>query len=213
MVFFREIPDVVTPKEILETEWKPITRIGKLVKDGRILSIDEIFAITKRIPEWQIVDWLVPDLRGYVIDVNIVQRQTDSGKRSAFRVMVAIGNLDGYIGVGIAKHKEQRMAIIKALRRAKKNLAPVLRGCGSWECRCDQPHSIPFKTEGKCGSVKVIFYPGPRGLGLVAGDVAKQLLRLAGIHDVWSKTFGNTRTHINFAQAVYNALVNTYYLL
>lgn len=213
MGIIREIPDVITPREVLEDEWKPITKLGKLVKEGQIRSIDEIFAITRRIPEWQIIDWLVPELKGYVIDVEIVQRQTDSGKRNAFRVMVAVGNQDGYIGVGLGKHAEQRMAILKALRRAKKNLAPVLRGCGSWECRCGQPHSLPFKIEGKAGSVRVIFYPGPRGLGLVAGDLAKILLKLAGVHDLWSKTFGNTRTHINFAQAVYNALVNAYYLL
>jgi len=213
MVIFREIPDVTTPREELETTWKPVTKLGKMVKEGKIRSLDEIFAITGRIPEWQIIDWLVPELRGHLIDVEIVQRQTDSGKRNAFRVMVAVGNMDGYIGVGIGKHAEQRMAILKAIHRAKKNLVPVLRGCGSWECRCGQPHSLPFKVEGKTASVRVIFYPGPRGLGLVAGDVAKILLRLAGIHDVWSQTFGNTRTHINFAQAVYDALANTYYLL
>jgi len=213
MGIVREIPDIITPREELETEWKPITKLGMLVKSGQIKSIDEIFEVTRRIPEWQIVDWLVPELRGYVIDVEIVQRQTDSGKRNAFRVMAAVGNMDGYIGVGIGKHAEQRMAILKAVRRAKKNLAPILRGCGSWECRCGRPHSLPYTIEGKAGSVRVIFYPGPRGLGLVAGDLAKILLRLAGIRDVWSKTFGNTRTHINFAQAVYNALTNTYYLL
>ncbi|MHA1616362.1 MAG: 30S ribosomal protein S5 [Candidatus Njordarchaeales archaeon] len=213
MVKIREIPDPVTPREELETLWKPTTKIGKMVKEGRIQSIDEIFAITKRIPEWQIVDWLVPDLRAEVLDVNIVRRTTDSGRRNSFRVLVVVGNMDGYIGVGMGKHPEQREAIIKALKRAKKNLAPILRGCGSWECRCGQPHSVPFKVEGKCGSVRIVLYPAPRGLGLVAGDIAKRVLSLAGVRDVWTKTFGNTRTHINFAKAVYDALVNTYLLL
>jgi len=213
MVKFREIPDPVRPREALELEWTPLTKVGKKVKDGKIRTIDELFAVTKRIPEWQIVDWLVPEIRAEVLNITVVQRQTDSGRKMAFRALVAIGNQDGYIGIGIGRHAEQRQAILKALQRAKLNIAPVLRGCGSWECRCGQPHSVPFRTEGKLGSVRVIFYPGPRGLGLVAGEVAKRLLNLAGIRDVWSKTFGETSTHINFAQAVYYALTNTYYLL
>ena len=43
-------------------------------------------------------------------------------------------------------------------------------------------------------------------MGLVAGDVAKAVLRLAGIKDVWTKTFGDTRTTYNFAMATFDAL-------
>ena len=210
---FTKIPDPVVPRGELEEKWVPKTKIGKMVKEGKIMSIDELFRIVSRIPEWQIVDWLVPDLEAEVIEIRIVKRTTDSGRRPSFRVFVAVGNRDGYIGVGKGKHVERRLAIEKALKRAKKNLAPVLRGCGSWECRCGLPHSIPFKLEGKASSVRVILYPGPRGLGLVAGDVAKRILSLAGIKDVWSKTFGRTKTHISFSLAVYNALTNSYRLL
>ena len=209
----REIPDPVIPRENLEKEWIPKTKVGLMVKENRITTLDELFAVTYRIPEWQIVDWLVPELRAELIDVRIVKRTLDSGRRPSFRVLVAVGNGDGYIGVGMGKHVEQRQAITKALKRAKKNLAPVLRGCGNWECRCHLPHSVPFRVEGKLASVRIIIFPGPRGLGLVAGEVAKHILRLAGIQDVWTQTFGNTKTHINFAKAVYNALTNTYSML
>jgi len=90
------------------------------------------------------------------------------------------------------------------------NIIKVWRGCGSWECGCDALHSIPFKTEGKCGSVRVILMPAPKGVGLVADDESKKILRLAGIKDIWVKTFGNTSTHINLITAVYNALKNLY---
>jgi len=30
-----------------------------------------------------------------------------------------------------------------------------------------------FKVEGKCGGVRVVIVPGPRGLGLVASEVSK----------------------------------------
>jgi small subunit ribosomal protein S5 len=210
---FIEIPDPVKPKAELEEEWVPKTKIGKMVKEGKIRTLNELFRMVSRIPEWEIVDWLVPNLRAIVMEIRIVKRTTDSGRRPSFRVLVAVGNEDGFVGIGKGKHVERRQAIIKALNRAKKNLAPVLRGCGSWECRCGVPHSIPFRLEGKGSSVKVIFYPGPKGLGLVAGDVAKQVLRLAGIRDVWSKTFGKTKTRPSFTLAVYNALVNSYDLL
>ncbi|MGQ4892301.1 MAG: 30S ribosomal protein S5 [Candidatus Njordarchaeia archaeon] len=210
---FIVIPDPVKPKAELEEEWHPKTKIGRMVKEGKIRSLDELFRMVSRVPEWEIVDWLTPNLKAEVVEVRIVKRTTDSGRRPSFRAFVVVGNEDGYIGVGKGKHVERRQAILKALMRAKKNIAPVLRGCGSWECRCDIPHSLPFRVEGKASSVRVIFYPGPKGLGLVAGDVAKRVLRLAGIRDVWSKTFGRTKTRPSFTLAVYNALVNSYRLL
>jgi small subunit ribosomal protein S5 len=103
-----------------------------------------------------------------------------------------------------------RAAIEKAAAEAKLNITPIRRGCGSWECRCDLLHSLPFKVEGKCGSVTVEIIPGPRGLGLVAGEVVKTILRLAGVKDCWTKTFGSTSTIPSTAFAVYDALKNTY---
>ncbi|MEB3787196.1 MAG: 30S ribosomal protein S5, partial [Desulfurococcales archaeon] len=55
-----------------------------------------------------------------------------------------------------------------------------------------------------------ILKPAPKGTGIVAGDVAKTVLRLAGIRDVWTFTKGETRTSYNFARATYLALRNTY---
>ena len=70
------------------------------------------------------------------------------------------------------------------------------------------PHSVPFRVVGKSGSVEIELIPAPLGVGLVAGDVAKVLLRLAGIRDIWVFTRGETRTTLNFAKATYNALKN-----
>ncbi|NAZ11222.1 MAG: 30S ribosomal protein S5 [Desulfurococcales archaeon] len=198
-----------TPKANLE-EWVPRTRIGKMVKEGKITSIDEIFAMNVPILEPEIVDYLLPDLKHEIIDVGIVQKQTDAGELSRFRVVVIVGNENGYVGIGKGKAKQLRFAIEKAIINAKLNIAPVRRGCGSWECMCGTPHSVPFTVSGKSGSVRITLYPAPKGTGLVAGDVAKVVLRMAGIKDVWSKTLGETRTTYNFARATYNALVNTY---
>ncbi len=191
-------------------EWEPKTKVGRMVKEGRITSINEIFELNLPILEPEIVDFLLPDLKHEVIDIKIVQKQTDAGEMSRFRVTVVVGNEDGYVGIGAGKARQLRFAIQKAIVNAKLNIIPVRRGCGSWECMCGQPHSVPFTVTGKSGSVVITLYPAPKGTGLVAGDVAKVVLRMAGIRDVWTKTLGETRTTYNFARATYNALKNTY---
>ncbi|RLE62273.1 MAG: 30S ribosomal protein S5 [Thermoprotei archaeon] len=191
-------------------EWIPRTRIGRLVKEGRITSIDQLFQINAPIKEVEIIDFLLPDLSHEVVNVNLVQRQTDAGEVSQFQVTVVIGNENGYVGVGVGKGKQIRQAIEKAIINAKLNIMPVRRGCGSWECLCNMPHSVPFRTVGKSGSVRIELLPAPRGVGLVAGDVAKVVLRLAGIKDVWTRTYGETRTTLNFVKATYDALRRTY---
>ncbi|MEM0025898.1 MAG: 30S ribosomal protein S5 [Zestosphaera sp.] len=192
------------------SEWIPKTKLGKMVKEGRISSIKEIFDQNLTIREPEIVDYLLPNLKHEVLDVAIVQKQTDAGEVSKFRVVVVLGNFDGYIGLGVGKAKQIRQAIDKAIREAKLNITPVRRGCGSWVCSCTDPHSVPFKIEGKSGSVRIMLAPAPKGTGLVAGDVAKVILRYAGIRDVWSWSKGETRTTINFAYAAFDALRKTY---
>jgi small subunit ribosomal protein S5 len=181
-----------------------------MVKEGKITSIKEIFDMNAVIQEPEIIDYLLPDLKHEVVDVNIVQKQTDAGEMTRFRTMVVVGNFDGYVGLGLGKAKQLRQAIDKAIRNAKLNIVPVRRGCGSWACSCHEPHSVPFNVEGKSGSVVIRLIPAPKGTGLVAGDAAKVVLRYAGIRDVWTWTRGETRTTINFVTATYNALRNTY---
>ncbi len=181
-----------------------------MVKEGRIASLKEIFERNLPLLEPEIVDYLMPDLKHEVLDVSLVQKVTDAGRDTKFRVVVVVGNEDGFVGLGAGKAKQLRFAIEKAIINAKLNITPVRRGCGSWECTCGEPHSVPFTVKGKSGSVIVELKPAPKGTGLVAGDVAKTVLRLAGIRDVWSSTLGETRTTYNFARATYNALKATY---
>jgi len=204
------------PREIAQRvleEWEPRTKLGRLVKEGQITDIHEIFRKGYQIKEPEIVDVLLPEVNlrenQEVLDIALTVRMTDSGRRIRFRVLAAVGNRDGYVGLGIGHGREVGIAIRKAISYAKMNLIEIKRGCGSWECRCRRPHSIPFAVEGKEGSVRVKLMPGPRGLGLVIGDVGKKILSLAGVQDVWSQTLGETRTTVNFAKAVFNALYNT----
>lgn len=187
-------------------EWEPKTNLGRMVKEGQITSIDEIFDRGLPIMELEIVDTLLPDLEEEVMDVNLVQRMHKSGRKVNFRVIVAVGNKKGYVGLGQGKAKEVGPAIRKAVDNAKYNIIKVRRGCGDWGCVCGREHTVPFKVEGKVGSVRVTLIPAPGGVGLAVGDVGKTILGLAGIDDVWSKTSGQTQTTINFAGAVFDAL-------
>jgi len=192
--------------------WVPKTRLGKLVYEGKIKTMDEALASGLPLKEPEIVDALLPDLQDEVLEISMVQRMTDSGRRTKFRVTVVVGNRDGFVGVGVGKASQVAPAIQKAINDAKLNIFKVQRGCGSWECGCGEPHSIPCKVTGSCGSVRITLMPGPKGLGIVAGEVAKKVLELAGVKDVWTFTRGQTKTTINFAQATFDALKKTMFV-
>src|SRR3989304_7407467 len=193
--------------------WVPRTSIGKMVQEGQITSIEEVFAEGQKIREPEIVDVLLPDLQEEVININLVQKQSDAGEKSRFKAVVAGGNRDGYSGLGSGKAKQVRTAIEKASIDARLNITMVRRGCGSWECGCGKPHSLPFQIRGKCSSVEILLVPGPRGLGIVASEGAKVILGLAGVKDVWTRSFGSTETVPSFAHAVFDALKKTYSLV
>jgi small subunit ribosomal protein S5 len=190
--------------------WKPRTELGIMVAEGKINSMDQIYENGMRIQEFEIVKHLLPDIKTSVIHVGIVQKQTDAGEMTRFSALVAAGNEAGWFGIGMGKASQMRIAIDKATTNSYLNIIPVKLGCGSWECRCNQFHSIPFKVSGKGGSVTIELAPGPRGLGLVAGENIRVLLKLAGIRDAWTKSFGSTSTMTSTSMAIFNALRGTY---
>jgi small subunit ribosomal protein S5 len=193
--------------------WIPRTRLGKMILERKISSIEELFMEGLKIREPEIVDILLPDLQEEVINIGLVQKQTDAGEKSQFRAIVVVGNRNGYVGLGSGKAKQVRSAIEKAAVDARLNITPVRRGCGSWECGCGKPHSLPFQVHGDCGGVEIVLIPGPRGLGIVASEAAKIILGLAGVKDCWTKSYGSTRTVPSFAFAVFDALKKTYLLI
>lgn len=189
-----------------EQVWTPRTRLGTLVAKGEITSMNEIFENGWKIKEAEVVKSLLPDLKSAVVSVGIVQKQTDAGELTRFSSIVAVGDENGWFGLGRGKASQMRLAIDKATTDAYLNIIPVRLGCGSWECRCGRPHSLPFKTHGKGGSVRIEIIPGPRGLGLVAGSTVRSLLELAGVKDAWTRTYGSTTTMSSICHAVYVAL-------
>jgi len=190
-------------------DWKPLTRLGHLVYEGQITTMTD--ALRTHLPnrEPEIADVLLggkDNLADEILNVNMVQRMTDSGRRVNFYVVSVVGNKDGFVGLGEAKGKETGPTIKKSIQNAKTNMIEISRGCGSWECGCGKPHTMPFKVMGKVGSVKATFKPAPQGIGLATGDTPKLILELAGIKDAWGFTRGQNRTTVNLSKAVFDAL-------
>ncbi|MBW2986702.1 30S ribosomal protein S5 [Candidatus Woesearchaeota archaeon] len=218
-----KVEDAVPDKSIsVDVEgWKPKTTTGKMVKSGEITDINQVLDAGIKILEPEITDVLLPGLQKELLLVGQskgkfgggsrrifkqTQKKTPEGNNPSFTCFAAVGVEDGYIGGGAGKSKDTVPAREKATRNAKLNVFKIRRGCGSWECGCKTPHSIPFEVEGKCGSVKIKLMPAPKGKGLCIEPECAKILKLAGIKDVWSKTFGQTRVKTNLVKACMKAL-------
>lgn len=211
----------IRAKTIRDLEWIPKTEIGRKVKNKEITDIDEILDNGIPILEKEIVDSLIQGLESELLMIGQskgkfgggarrvfkqTQKKTKEGNKPNFATIAVVGNKDGIIGTGYGKAKETVPAREKATRNAKLNIFKIRRGCGSWQCRCKTPHSIPFKVDGKQGSCMITLIPAPKGTGLKANGEVKKVLVLAGITDVWSRTLGNPETKINIIAATEKAL-------
>ena len=121
---------------------------------------------------------------------------------------VAIGDSDGHVGLGVKCAKEVATAIRGAIILAKLSVVPIRRGY--WGTNLGEPHSLPTKESGKCGSVTVRLIPAPRGTGLVASPAVKRLLQLAGVADIYTASSGSTKTLENTLKATFVAVAHTY---
>jgi small subunit ribosomal protein S5 len=203
--------------------WVPKTQLGKEVKSGKIKNIDEILGTGKKILEYQIVDSLLR-LESDLLAIGQSKGKFGGGKRRAWRQtqkktmegnvltfssMAVVGDKSGHVGIGYGRSKETLPAREKAIREAKLSLIKIKIGFETPEGPHAEPHTVPFKVSGKCGSVRVTLIPAPRGTGLVCADEAKKILRLAGIKDVYGVTKGSVRTTFNLAKACIDALKKT----
>ncbi|MFH1802588.1 MAG: 30S ribosomal protein S5 [archaeon] len=205
--------------------WVPKTKLGKLVKEGKEKDIDKILQTGKKILESEIVDKLL------AVETDLIligqakgkfgggkrrawrqtQKKTKEGNVLSFSAMAVAGDRNGHVGVGFGKASETLPAREKAVRNAKLNIMNVSIGFESPEEEKDKtkPHTVPFKVQGKCGSVKIELWPAPKGTGLVAGDEVKKILSLAGVKDAYTRAQGHTKTTFNVAKACINALEKT----
>lgn len=130
-----------------------------------------------------------------VIEVARVTRVVKGGRRMRFRATVVIGNKKGTVGYGLGKAAEVQLAIQKAVSKARKRLirVPLYKG------------TIPHQTQVKFKASVVFIKPASEGTGLIAGGALRQILELAGVKNILSKSLGSNN-RVNTAKAAYKAL-------
>ena len=136
------------------------------------------------------------DLEEKTIDINRVTKVVKGGRQMRFSATVVVGNRKGKVGLGTGKAKEMPDAVKKARDAAIKNLINV---------ELQDNRTISHEIITKEGAVRVMLKPAAEGTGVKAGGPVRDVLELAGIKDVLSKSLGSS-TKINMARATLKAL-------
>lgn len=122
------------------------------------------------------------DLQEKVVSIKRVTKVVKGGRNFRFTALVVVGDRNGHVGAGLGKAAEIPEAIRKGVEAAKKNLisAPI-----------DENMSIPHDIIGKFGSSSVLLKRAPGGTGVIAGGPARDVLELAGVQNIRTKSLGS----------------------
>lgn len=131
-----------------------------------------------------------------VIDINRVTKVVKGGRIFRFSAIVVVGDKKGKVGIGTGKAKEMPDAVKKATLAASKNLINV---------ELIDNRTISHEITVKEGAVRVVLKPAAEGTGVKAGGPVRDVLELAGVKDVLSKSLGAS-TKVNMARATLKAL-------
>lgn len=130
-----------------------------------------------------------------VIAIDRVTRVVKGGRRFRFRSTVVIGDGNGRVGVGVGKGGEVQSSIAKAVAKAKRDMITVpLVG-----------RTIPHDVEVRFSGARVLLKPASEGTGVIAGGAIRNVVEIAGIHDLLSKSLGSSNK-VNTAYATIAAL-------
>ena len=145
----------------------------------------------------QLIDASVLDIKEKVVKLSRVAKTVKGGRSMRFSALVVVGDENGHVGCGTGKAAEIPDAIRKGIEDAKKNLiqVPIVKT------------SIPHSVTGIAGAGQVFLKPAPAGTGIIAGGPVRNVVELAGIQDIFSKSQGSS-TPINIVRATFEGLKN-----
>ncbi|HEY9720756.1 MAG TPA: 30S ribosomal protein S5 [Oscillatoriaceae cyanobacterium] len=158
---------------------------GRGGRDGGHRGRSDRDRVEKEPSEWQ----------EKVIQIRRVTKVVKGGKKMSFRAIVAVGNQKGQVGIGVGKAAEVIAAIQKAVADARKDLVTVPM----------VETTIPHLVVGAADASRVLIKPASKGTGVIAGGAVRNVLELAGIHDVLSKNLGAS-SPLNSARATIDGL-------
>jgi len=135
------------------------------------------------------------ELVDFVVDVNRITKVTKGGKRFSFSAFVVSGDRQGKVGIALGKSREVAQAIAKATAKARKSMIEIpLRGT-----------TLPYSSEGRHGSSKVVLRSASKGTGVIAGGAVRAVMEALGVEDVLSKSIGSANRR-NVVKATLNPL-------
>lgn len=129
-----------------------------------------------------IIDASQLELNDKVVAIKRVSKTVKGGRTMRFSALVVVGDGNGHVGAGLGKAGEVPEAIRKGKEAAVKNMVTV---------PVDENSSIPHDLIGKFGSAAVLLKRAPEGTGVIAGGPARNVLEMAGIRNIRTKSLGS----------------------
>lgn len=130
----------------------------------------------------EIIDASQLELNDKVVSIKRVSKTVKGGRTMRFTALVVVGDGNGHVGVGLGKATEIPEAIRKGKEDAAKNLIKVA---------LDENDSITHDFIGKFGGASVLLKKAPEGTGVIAGGPARNVLEMAGIKNIRTKSLGS----------------------